>query len=253
MSYNLTIIVPCYNEERRLHTDAFITVLRLFPELSFIFVNDGSDDGTATILDSMEKEMSPRVRILHHATNHGKGRSIFTGFGAAFLRNADFIGYWDADLSTPLDAIKNLIDQFKHEETDIVIGSRVKLLGRDIQRQRSRHIIGRVFATFASMFLNLPVYDTQCGAKIFRNTKILRSVFSRPFTVDWIFDVEIIARFLIELRIEGKYQTNLFIIEYPLHAWKDIDGSKIKPKHYAIAALDMLKLYYNYYSLLSRS
>jgi hypothetical protein len=69
------------------------------------------------------------------------------------------------------------------------------MLGRDIRRSAFRHYAGRLFATFASLQLRLPVYDTQCGAKIFRATPEVVALFGRPFRLRWCFDVEVLSRF----------------------------------------------------------
>src|SRR5438132_292008 len=78
------------------------------------------------------------------------------------------IGYWDADLSTPLDQVDRLLAALRDDpQCRLAMGSRVKRLGADIMRRPSRHILGRIFATFASGILGFGVYDSQCGAKLF--------------------------------------------------------------------------------------
>src|SRR5437762_2862299 len=95
-----------------------------------------------------------------------------------------------------LDAAENGCD------VSFVFVDRVKLLGRNIQRSLIRHYCGRVFATVASLALGVDVYDTQCGAKIFRATPEMRQIFATPFRSQWIFDVEILSRYLAANRSE---------------------------------------------------
>ena len=126
----------------------------------------------------------------------------------------------------------------------MVIGSRVRLLGRNIQRNAIRHYLGRLFATCASIVLGLPIYDTQCGAKLFKNTKELRMVFQKPFRVKWTFDVEILARFILVERLMDSTTLTKFSVEYPLEEWIDTPGSKIKAGDFFLGAFELLKIFY---------
>jgi hypothetical protein len=157
---------------------------------------------------------------------------------------ADFVGFWDADLATPLDAINDLLELLlAHKELDIVLGSRVKLLGRDIERLVVRHYLGRVFATCASVVLGLPIYDTQCGAKIFRVTPDLAGILQEPFSSRWIFDVELLARFL---HLSGTEKAHGEIYEFPLYRWRDVPGSKVGPLDFLTAAKELLAIWRKY-------
>ena len=124
----------------------------------------------------------------------------------------------------------------------VVMGSRVKLLGRDIERKTMRHYLGRVFATCASMVLSLPVYDTQCGAKLFRNTRGTRWAFRAPFLSRWLFDVELLARLGLLGRRRPAYDTHRCVYEKPLPEWRDVAGSKIKLRDWVKAAWELARI-----------
>ncbi|MEC7597471.1 MAG: glycosyltransferase family 2 protein, partial [Planctomycetota bacterium] len=92
------------------------------------------------------------------------------------------------------------------------------------------------FATFASLVLGIPIYDTQCGAKLFRADAALQEVVSKRFLTTWIFDVELIARYgraVKEVSLED------MIYELPLRRWADVAGSKLKPKDFCKAVLEL--------------
>jgi glycosyltransferase involved in cell wall biosynthesis len=221
------VVVPCYNEADRLDADAFLRQLNTDPDLGFIFVDDGSRDATPARLRDLAQRSHGRIEVLTLTQNSGKANAVRKGMLGAFERDPRFAGYWDADLATPLDAITEFMAVFaSRPAVDIVVGSRVKLLGRDVRRSAARHYGGRVFATAASMALGISVYDTQCGAKIFRATDRTRPLFAVPFRSKWIFDVEILSRYL---SIVGAAQADERIYELPLARWTGVAGSKLKP------------------------
>jgi dolichyl-phosphate beta-glucosyltransferase len=154
----------------------------------------------------------------------------------------DAVGFWDADLAAPLDALLGFIGVLARKPSvDMVLGSRVQLLGRRIRRKVTRHYLGRVFATLASLTLRLPVYDTQCGAKLFRVTPALKQVFAEPFLSKWVFDVEILARFLQLDQLDSRYLESA-IYEFALEQWSDVAGSKVKPGDFFTAMLDLVRI-----------
>jgi dolichyl-phosphate beta-glucosyltransferase len=126
------------------------------------------------------------------------------------------------------------------------MGSRVALLGRDIRRSTLRHFMGRVFATAASVVLRLPVYDTQCGAKLFRNSPNLVALLESPFRSRWVFDVEILARIVAASRSPGSPPAHQLIYEYPLDEWQDVHGTRLRPFDFLIAAIDLAEIYWRF-------
>jgi glycosyltransferase involved in cell wall biosynthesis len=242
-----SIIVPCYNEEKRLDLASFRGFKSSPHTITFLFVNDGSTDQTLQVLQSLSASDPAKFAVLSLTQNQGKAEAVRQGLLAAIVSHPDYVGFWDADLATPLDAIAEFIALAESRpELEMIMGSRVKLLGRHIERRPSRHYLGRFFATAASAVLGLAVYDTQCGAKLFRASSAIL-FFQQPFCSRWIFDVEIIARLIQERRGKEFPQPEQVIYEFPLMAWKDIPGSKLRYSDFVRAAWELLRIRNRYF------
>lgn len=237
------IVVPCYNEYNRLRINQFKNFIENNNEVYFIFVNDGSTDNTHKIINDFSRFNHERILCIDLKKNAGKAEAVRKGFLKAIDMGFDNIGYWDADLATPLKFINKFCELLNCYNKTIVLGSRVKMLGHKVERHAVRHYLGRFFATFASIVLKIDVYDTQCGAKIFRNNPDLQTVFSRPFITKWIFDVEILARFIRISRKNNGPSIEEFAIEYPLQEWIHVSGSKIKLRDFFISFFELVKIY----------
>lgn len=239
-------MVPCYNEALRLNTAAFADWLRMAPTgFRMVFVDDGSRDDTLRVLERLREQVGDVAIVLPKKPNAGKADAVRHGMNYAIAElGASVTGFWDADLATPLDAVPDLLSVLEADErVQMVFGARVKLLGRQIERKVSRHYLGRVFATVVSNVLQLPVYDTQCGAKLFRVTDDFREVLRDPFLSRWIFDVEIIARFI---RRRGVRWVHDAIYEFPLRKWEDVAGSKLKPTDFFKAMGEVVVIWDKY-------
>jgi dolichyl-phosphate beta-glucosyltransferase len=238
------VVVPCYNEEKRLDRDAFRRFQLEGHRVEFCFVDDGSRDGTLGVLESLAAGDPERFGVLALDRNSGKAEAVRRGIVAAAERGADCFGFWDADLATPLSELPLFLGALaSRPDIDVVYGARVRLLGREISRRPVRHYVGRIGATLISNSLGLAVYDTQCGAKLFRNTAAMRDVFAKPFLSRWIFDVEIIARYL---NANGRDATVKSIYELPLEAWHDVAGSKVGALDFFHALYDLWKIHRAY-------
>ena len=241
----VTLVVPCYNEASRLDVEALGVALGQNDGLRLLLVDDGSTDRTRDTLQAAAARHPARMRVLSLARNVGKAEAVRLGLQQALGGHPDFVGYWDADLATPFEALSDFLTVFERQpHLEIVIGSRVQLLGRRITRSIVRHYTGRVFATCASLVLGLPVYDTQCGAKLFRATPVLACILDRPFMTHWIFDVELLARYLDAARKDGRRGPEL-IYELALKTWTDQPGSKVRASDGMRAALDLWRIYRN--------
>ncbi len=244
---DVVIVIPCYNEGDRLPAEDFLAFLRQDPRIQLVFVDDGSTDDTLIVLRRLGHAARGRVSILEMPRNCGKAEAVRRGCLAAFEIGARYVGYWDADLATPLDAIADFLDVFdERPQVQLVCGARVQLLGRSIQRNSLRHYFGRIFATAASFTLRLPVYDTQCGAKLFAANRNMRLVFSEPFLTRWLLDVEILARLLALERGQRSFSISDAVYELPLQQWHDVKGSKVKPLDLPKALLALRAIHRRY-------
>ncbi|MEX0978289.1 MAG: glycosyltransferase [Pirellulales bacterium] len=247
------VVVPCYNEARRLNMRAIQDYGRSAEGAELLFVDDGSRDETLELLAHLQGANPRRFSYLHLAKNGGKAEAVRQGVLAAIRSGADYVGFWDADLATPLVDIESfgrVLDAKGHIE--MVIGTRMRLLGHAIQRRRWRYLLGRLFANTASLALGVRVFDTQCGAKLFRVTPRLVELFERPFLARWIFDVEIMARLKVARRAAGLAPLWEAMYEFPLDAWRDVAGSTVKSGDFVKAALEMARIYWTYLRPLAR-
>jgi len=241
---HLVLVIPCYNEERRLPVDELRAFALPGIRVDLLFVNDGSRDGTLRILQSLSREDPQRFSVLDLERNSGKAEAVRRGVIEALERKPDLIGFWDADLATPLGELPGFLDVFAaRPEIEMVFAARVRLLGRSISRNPRRHYVGRVGATLISSSLGLAVYDTQCGAKVFRANDSLRAIFAEPFLSRWIFDVEIIARLV---RQRGRDAAARVIYELPILSWHDVKGSKVRSTDFIRALKDLWKIHRAY-------
>lgn len=230
------IVVPCYNEADRLDVDAFRRFVGSEAGCEILFVDDGSTDQTAARLESLRVASPGRIDVLRLSPNRGKAEAVRRGVITGFDRGARFVGFWDADLATPLEAVPQFLNVMElRADIDLVMGARVALLGRHIERRASRHYFGRAFATAVSLVLGLRVYDTQCGAKLLRVTPATRAAFDTPFRTRWLFDVELIARLTGRRGGEGAHR----ILELPLWDWQDRPGSKLRAWDFVVAPLEL--------------
>jgi dolichyl-phosphate beta-glucosyltransferase len=238
-----TLVIPCYNEEHRFHATRFADFLRVEDRVHLLFVNDGSTDGTLPRLQSFCAEHPGRTAVLDLQPNGGKGEAVRRGLLHVLeSMPGGSVGFWDADLATPLDAFPEFLAILDADpQIEFVFGARIRLLGRHVTRNPMRHYAGRAFATTVSLSLGLPIYDTQCGAKLFRCSPTLQQVLSKPFETRWIFDVELLARFLAAWHVAGLPAEGK-IYELPLKTWVDVAGSKVKPSDFVRSFLDLLKI-----------
>ncbi|WP_294825068.1 glycosyltransferase, partial [uncultured Flavobacterium sp.] len=213
----IAIIIPCYNEEKRLSREAVQNLLETSPADVFL-CNDGSTDATLGLLRNISDDLE-RCFFIDYEKNAGKANTIYKSVNQLLDSGTyDYIGYLDADFSTPVAEASRLIGIQLQNPDKFIIGSRIQLLNSEIRRKHYRHIIGRIIVTIVNLKFKLGIYDTQCGAKIFP-AKIASTGFAKPFATSWLFDIELFIR----LKNKGMLPHGK---EVPLYGWKDIEGSK---------------------------
>lgn len=229
-SPSLSIVIPAYNERERIQNTLRETLdfLRSQPPRRFevIVVDDGSQDGTPTQVESLE---DPAVRCLPLGRNRGKGAAVRTGILDA---KGDRILFMDADLSTPIEELQ-LLEDAMDRGFHIAIGSRALPESRLERRQPlPRELMGRTFNVLVKQILFSGIADTQCGFKLFTRP-VARELFGNQQLDGFAFDVEVL--WLAQ-------QANIPILEVPVR-WRHEDRSKVSPVTDSSKMLfDLLKL-----------
>jgi glycosyltransferase involved in cell wall biosynthesis len=222
--FNTSIVIPCYNEEKGISNSEYSNFLDNNPEAFICFVNDGSKDNTLGVLNAVKEKHPNQIHILSLEKNSGKAEAVRAGIKYCNTNfKHQFIGYLDADLATTLE---EFIDLRNYLQGEIVFsfGSRIRKIGSTIERENSRFLIGRIVATFISNILDIKVYDTQCGSKLFTK-EISEKLFEKEFISKWLFDVEIFYRMIL---LFGREKAIKKMLEIPLKLWVEKGDSKVK-------------------------
>ena len=230
MRRSISIIIPAYNEEKRL--PATLERVRTYLNGSswefseIVVVDDGSQDTTAEVARRFG------ARVLENPGNRGKGYTVRHGMLEA---RGEWALFTDADLSAPIDELGRLWSAVEREGAPAAIGSRAldrSLIG--VHQPSFRENMGRIFNFAMRLATGLPFRDTQCGFKLFE-TAVAREIFRRQRLDGFGFDVEVlyIARRL-------GYRT----LEIPVR-WNDVTGTKVSLWRGLMAFLDPLKVRWN--------
>jgi glycosyltransferase involved in cell wall biosynthesis len=180
----LTVVLPCYNEAERLPGTlrAYLRELSQAPgEVEVLVVDDGSTDATQAVAQAVAA-VDPRVRVLGHRPNRGKGFAVRTGMLAA---RGDLVVVADADGSYGPEDLRRVVEALA--EAPVAIGARTEAAAGPLVRQAA----SRGFNLAIRGLLGLPFQDTQSGLKGFRRAAA-RAIFSRTRLDGFAFDVEVL-------------------------------------------------------------
>ena len=225
------LVIPCFNEAKRLQVpywEEIITAPNL-DNTKFLFIDDGSSDGTFEVLNGLTKYS--QVEAVSLGINAGKANAIRSAFQKILetsFFDCDLIGFIDSDSSFDAEEVIDILSHLENQSKyfDAFLYSRVKLSGSQIRRSEIRHVISRIIYTFIVRGWNWAPYDTQSGFKVFRNSDAMKDVVSTPFRTRWFFDIEFMNR------LSMRMGSQLNIKELPLRYWQERSGSKIKARKY---------------------
>ncbi len=227
----VSLVIPSYREAVRLPAllgaivDAALAAA--MPPAEILVVDDGSPradadaerDAVLAAARRLDGARAPhRVRFVAMERNRGKGAAIRRGWAEADP-GARWLGFVDADGAVGAAEVWRLVRRVAEDPpADVVAATRIRMAGRSIRRSLARHLQGRVFATLVERLFGLGFYDTQCGAKLFRASR-LRAVLPRLREDRWLLDVEVLA-----VLVRG----GAVCVEEPID-WHDPGGSKVVP------------------------
>lgn len=237
------IIIPCYNEEARLNSTAFLNFIQSKDEHHLCFVNDGSSDNTMDVLMKIKDQAPTKVSVLNLEKNKGKATAVSIGARHFFNHSdIDYIGFLDADLSTDFKDFEILINTLKeNRELSVVFGSRSEKSGT-VKRAFFRGLFSKMIKSLVYLILGLPINDTQCGAKVFRKNSI-PIIYNAPFLCKWLFDVEIFIRLK---KHYGNKEVLSKISEQTLMRWEHVDDSKLGFKDAVQIPIRLFNIWFSY-------
>jgi glycosyltransferase involved in cell wall biosynthesis len=237
MATDFLLVVPAYRESARLppYLRELVAVLAPAPfKTEILVVDDGSSpDEHQKLLHALTLGSFGSCHVaapLLLPVNQGKGHAILHGWRSA--REAAWFGFLDADGAIPSYEVLRLLDMARSLDAPhppCLWASRIRLLGRKIDRTLTRHLLGRMFATLVSKAIDLPVYDTQCGFKLIPHScyQKIAPLLEEP---RFCFDIELLL---------AVCHAGSAVLEIPID-WRDVPGGQVHPIRDGIAMLSRL-------------
>lgn len=211
-NYNISVIVPCFNEERVIKktiNEVHTYLSNNFKNFEIIIVDDGSVDNTLKIIRKLSKNLN-NIDFISYKNNKGKGYAVKLGIQNSKYKIALFM---DADNATKIEMIKRCVPFFKTH--DLIVASRNLSESNIVIKQPiHRTIMGTVFSYIVRFLFNINIKDTQCGFKVFCNNKS-KKLFEQQTSNKWTFDVEL---------IKNASCKNMNIKEVPVDWFNDNDS-----------------------------
>ena len=234
----LSIVIPCFNEESRIKKSFEQIVLYIKNnnyDTELVFINDGSRDQTLSILNSLVKNISNnkliKAKIITYKMNKGKGFAIKQGL---MHSTKELILICDADLSTPIEELERLKKYIKNY--DLVIGSRKQGDSVVILPQPPmREFLGKSFSYMSKVILAVNINDFTCGFKLFKRKSA--KIIADKMTINrWGYDSEILKiATVLGLKIK---EIGIF--------WKNDKGTKVKLSYDILFSfIDLMRIYIN--------
>lgn len=220
-------MIPVFNESRRLPGTLAAVVDHLREvggEWELVVSDDGSTDDTYAVAAAVARD-EPRVRLVRHPVNRGKGHAVRVGVAAT---RGDRVLLCDADLATPIDELARL-QAALDAGFDAAIGSRGPAFA--VARPPVRRVLSDVGSRLIRAVALPGTVDTQCGFKLFRGDRA-RAAFARASVDGWAFDIEVLRLFLA---------FGWSFVEVPV-AWTHQDGSKLRPGHCLEVLTDLARV-----------
>lgn len=239
----LSIIIPAYNEEKRIGStlENYVSFFnKNLEDYEIIIILNGCVDNTLEIVNKIAKK-NKALKVLEFKEKIGKGGAIKQGFK---LAKGDLIGFVDADSSTSPEEFLKLYNNIS--DYDGVIASRW-MKGSVISKKQPflRIIFGRVFNFIVNVLFGFHYKDTQCGAKLFKKEAVEKIIDNIGLT-KWAFDIDVLY-----LMKRNKFR----IIEFPT-VWGDSPESKLKlgkaAKQMALSVV-RLRLYYSPFKFIAKT
>lgn len=239
MNKSITIIIPAYNEEKRIiktlyEIDNYISSLQA-NLIQVLVINDGSTDRTQSIVESWIKESSVNKKsftILNYSPNKGKGYAVRHGI---LNSNTELVLYTDADGASPIKELEKLLPWI-NESFDVVVGSRVLKDDTNVIMSCKRRFIGLMFHLILRFLMLANIKDTQCGFKLFK-TNIAKNIAQLQQCFNYSFDIEYL---LLAKKLGCKVK------EVPIN-WYHVEGSKVSIVRDSIKMfLEVLKIRFVY-------